>query len=221
MGLCLTCAFNKMVCTKTLYKYIDEQLLEVRNLDLTEKMSRRLPKHAPHKNSRLPGLSIEERPAEVATRKEFGHFEIDTIVGKRDGQESVIMTLIERQTRFQIIRLVDGRDADSVAYSMQSIITEYGDVIKSVTADNGPEFTTLSQVLESVAPVYFTHPYTSSERGTNEAHNRMVRRDFPKGESLDVVSPADVAKTADKLNNMPRRQLDYRSPAECFAAACG
>ncbi|WP_367296630.1 IS30 family transposase [Levilactobacillus yonginensis] len=212
---------DEMVCTKTLYKYIDEQLLEVCNLDLAEKMSRRLPKRAPHKNSRQLGLSIEKRPAEVATREEFGHFEIDTIVGKRDGQESVIMTLIERQTRFQIIRLIDGRDADSVAYIMKAIIAEYGDIIQSVTADNGPEFATLSQVMASVAPVYFTHPYTSSERGTNEVHNRMVRRDFPKGESLDAVSPADVAKTADKLNNMPRRQLGYRSPAECFAAACG
>lgn len=124
---------DEMVCTKTLYKYIDDQLLEVCNLDLAE----------------------------------------------------------------------------------------YGTIFKSVTADNGPEFATLSQVMALVAPVYFTHPYTSSERGTNEVHNRMVRRDFPKGESLDAVSPADVARTADKLNNMPRRQLDYRSPAECFAAACG
>lgn len=184
-------------------------------------MSRRISRHAIHKNSRLLGLSIEDRPAEVATRKEFGHFEIDTIVGKRDGQESVIMTLIERQSRFQIIRLIDSRDADSVAYAMHGVLAEYGSIIKSITADNGPEFTTLSQVLASVAPVYFTHPYTSSERGTNEVHNRMIRRYFPKGESLDAVSPADVAKTADKLNNMPRRQLNYRSPAECFAVACG
>jgi len=119
------------------------------------------------------------------------------------------MTLIERQTRFQIIRLIDGRDADSVAYAMQDVIAEYGSVIKSITADNGPEFTTLSKVMQGVAPVYFTHPFTSSERGTNEVHNRMVRRDFPKGESLDAVSPAVVAKTADKLNDMPRRQLGY------------
>ena len=212
---------NEMVCTQTLYKYIDEQLLEVCNLDLAEKMSRRLPKHTVHKFSRILGRGIEERPTEVETREEFGHFEIDTIVGKRDGHESVILTLIERQTRFQIIRLIDSRDADSVAYAMREIMAEYGSIIKSVTADNGPEFATLSQVMEPVAPVYFAHPYTSSERGTNEAHNRMVRRDFPKGESLDAVSPADVAKTADKLNHMPRRQLDFQTPAERFAVACG
>ena len=212
---------EEMVCTQTLYKYIDEQLLEVCNLDLAEKMSRRISKHVVHKHSRILGRSIEERPAAVDSREEFGHFEIDTIVGKRDGKESVIMTLIERQTRFQIIRLIDGRDADSVAYAMRGIIKEYGSVIQSITADNGPEFVTLTQVMASIAPVYFTHPYTSSERGTNEVHNRMVRRDFPKGESLDAVSPAAVANTTDKLNNMPRRQLAFQTPAELFAAACG
>ncbi|AYM04040.1 IS30 family transposase [Levilactobacillus brevis] len=214
---------EEMVCTQTLYKYIDEQLLEVCNLDLAEKLSRRPPKHVTtvHKYRRLLGQSIEERPAEVDSRETFGHFEIDTIVGKRDGQESVILTLIERQTRFQIIRLIDGRNADSVAYAMQSIIAEYGPIIKSITADNGPEFTTLTQVMASVAPVYFTHPYTSSERGSNEVHNRMVRRDFPKGTSLDAISPADVAETADKLNNLPRRQLGFQTPAERFANACG
>jgi len=212
---------EEMVCTKTLYKYIDEQRLEVCNLDLKEKMSRRTPKNILHKNSRVLGLSIEERPAEVDTREEFGHFEIDTIVGKRDGQESVIMTMIERQTRFQIIRLIDGRDADSVDYAMQEVIAEYGSVIKSITADNGPEFTTLSQIMSPVAPVYFTHPYTSSERGTNEVHNRMVRQYFPKGESLDNASPAEVANTADKLNNMPRHQLGFQTPSELFAIACG
>lgn len=135
---------------------------------------------------------------------------LNTIVGKHDGHESVIMTLIERQTRFQIICLIDGRDADSVGYAMRAIITEYGSIIKSVTTDNGLEFTTLSQVMASIAPVYFSHPYTSSERGTNEVHNRMVRRDFPKGESLDAVSLASVAKTAEKLNNS--RQLNFQHP---------
>ncbi|WP_367294742.1 IS30 family transposase [Levilactobacillus yonginensis] len=212
---------DEMVCTQTLYKYIDEQLLEVCNLDLTEKMRRRLPKHVNHKNKRVMGRSIEERPAEVDSRKTFGHFEIDTIVGKRDGHESVIMTLIERQTRFQFIRLIDGRDADSVEYALREILAEYGPVIKSITADNGPEFALLSEALRSVAPVFHTHPFTSSERGTNEVHNRMVRYDFPKGMSLDAVSPRAVARTADKLNNTPRRLLGFQTPAELFAAACG
>lgn len=116
------------------------------------------------KYRRLLGQSIEERPAEVDSREAFGHFEIDTIVGKRDGQESVILTLIERQTRFQIIRLIDGRNADSVAYAMKSIIAEYGPIIESITADNGPEFATLPQVMASVSTLHIlTHPASAAQ----------------------------------------------------------
>ncbi|WP_157049177.1 IS30 family transposase, partial [Companilactobacillus nantensis] len=190
---------DEMVSTKTLYKYIDAQLLEVRNIDLMNKMSRRLPKCVVRKNHHILGLSIEERPVEVDNREEFGHFEIDTIVGLRNGQESVILTLVERKTRFQIIRLIDSKDADSVAYAMRNINEEYGSIIQSITADNGLEFSTLTEVMDKVAPVYFTHPYTSSERGTNEVHNRMVRRDFPKGISLDLATPSEIAQTEDKL----------------------
>ena len=211
---------EEMVCTKTLYSYIDAQLLEVRNIDLINKMSRRLPKCVVRKNHRVLGLSIEERPTEVDNREEFGHFEIDTIVGLRNGQESVILTMIERKTRFQIIRLIDSKDADSVAYTMRSINKEYGSIIKTITADNGLEFSTLTEVMDKIAPVYFTHPYTSSERGTNEVHNRMVRRDFPKGISLDLATPSEVAQTEDKLNNMPRKNTGYQTPAELFNEEC-
>lgn len=157
---------KRLVCTQTLYKYIDKRFLEICNLDLAEKLSRRPPKHVStaQKYRRLLGQSIEERPAEVDSREAFGHFEIDTIVGKRDGQESVILTLIERQTRFQIIRLIDGRNADSVAYAMKSIIAEYGPIIESITADNGPEFATLPQVMASVSTLHIlTHPASAAQ----------------------------------------------------------
>lgn len=102
-----------------------------------------------------------------------------------------------------IMRLIDGREADSVNYARR-IIAEYGDVIKSVTCDDGSEFSELSSVLTGAAAVYYVHPYRSSERGTNEAHNKMVRRDFPKGKSLDVSSLAAVTRVEDKLNRLPR-----------------
>ena len=68
---------------------------------------------------------------------------------------------------------------------------------------------------------YFAHPYTSSERGTNEVHNRMIRQDLPKGLSLDAVSPAQVAWTQARLNNLPRRLFGYQTPAERFQTALG
>lgn len=90
----------KMVCTKTLYNYIDAQLLEIRNLDLLEKTKRRTTQHHSHQHQRLLGRSIEERPKRVEMRHEFGHFEIDTVIGKRAGSESVLLTFTERKTRY-------------------------------------------------------------------------------------------------------------------------
>ena len=212
---------NEMVCTKTLYRYIDEQLLEVRNIELTEKTSRRQSGHKSVKHHRILGRGIDERPASVDDRKEFGHFEIDTVVGHRNGQESVVLTLIERQSRFEIMRLIDSREADSVAHAMKAIKHEYGTIIKSITSDNGPEFATLTASMADVAPVYFAHPYTSSERGTNEVHNRMIRHDLPKGISFDTISPAKVKQVSERLNGLPRRVFNYETPAERFTIAAG
>ncbi len=85
----------------------------------------------------LKGCSINDRPKRVDNRRGFGNFELDTVVGKRNGQESVLMTLIERKTHFQFVRLIDGRDADSVNHAMRAIVKDHGDIIKTITADNG------------------------------------------------------------------------------------
>lgn len=212
---------SEMVSTATLYKYIDEQRLEVRNIDLVEKSKRATKHHVSRKHKRILGRSIQQRPDSVDSGEDFGDFEIDTIVGKRNGHESVVLTLIERKTRFEIMRLIDGRDADSVDYVMQEIKNSYGHIINSITADNGPEFANLSSVMSGVSDVYFTHPYTSCERGTNEVHNRMIRRDLPKGLSLDTISRGLVSSIESKLNNMPRKLLNYKTPRELFASSCG
>ncbi|GEO54784.1 IS30 family transposase [Lactiplantibacillus argentoratensis] len=212
---------SEMVCTSTIYNYIEDQRLEVRNIDLLERTSRRTKRKANTTHKRLlQGRSIDDRPKRVDNRHEFGHYELDTIVGHRNGQESVIMTFIERKSRHQFMRLIDSRDADSVNYALREIIAEYGDVIKTVTADNGSEFADLESIFDGVATVYYAHPYRSSERGTNEVHNKMVRRYFPKHTSLDTVSPAAVAEAEVRLNRLPRKELDYRTTEEVFTAEC-
>ena len=77
-----------------------ETFLEIRNLDLLEKTKRRMTQHHSHQHQRLLGRSIEERPKRVEMRHEFGHFEIDTVIGKRAGSESVLLTFTERKTRY-------------------------------------------------------------------------------------------------------------------------
>lgn len=211
---------DEMVSTTTLYKLIDSQRLEVRNIDLLEKTKRRTTKNRQVINRKVLGKSIEERPTSIETRKEFGHFEIDTVNGKRDGSETALLTLTERLTRFEIIRAIDAKDADSVTYAIKQLIHEYGTffsrIFRSITADNGSEFAQLSTTLEGLTDVYFTHPYTSCERGTNENHNRMIRRYIPKGASIDDYSRRFIEGIADKMNHLPRKILGYQTPNEAF-----
>lgn len=212
---------SEMVCTSTRYNYIEAQRLEVRNIDLLKRTSRRTKRKANPTHKRLlQGRSIDDRPKRVDNRHEFGHYELETIVGHRNGQESVIMTLIQRKSRHQFMRLIDSRDADSVNYALHGIVAEYGDIIKPVTADNGSGFAELESVFDGIATVYYAHPYRSNERGTNEVHNQMVRRYFPKHTSLDAVSPAAIAKAESNLKRLPRRELNYRTTEEVFTAEC-
>lgn len=99
---------------------------------------------------------------------------------------------------------------------MQNITAEFGDVMRTVTADNGTEFTTLTAALEGVAETYYVHPYSSAERATNEVHNRILRRYFPKGQSLDLATPSLARQAESRLNHLPRRLLKFCTPAEAF-----
>jgi len=139
---------EEMVTASTLYNYIDDQRLEIRNIDLLEKTRRRTKHHQIARHKRAAGRGIEEWPKIVERRKQYGHWEMDTIVGKRKGKESVILTLIEHKTRCQILRLIDGRDADSVEYALHEIQRTYGDVFKTIIVDNGPGFSSLPRVFK-------------------------------------------------------------------------
>jgi IS30 family transposase len=119
---------------------------------------------------------------------EFEHLEIDTVVGKRNGRESVALTLIERMIRFEIMKLTDGRDTDSVNYAMDEVIKFYGDTIESITVDNGSEFTNLENIISGTCDAYFVHTYLASV-ALMRGHNRMIRCDLFKEPSLYIVSP--------------------------------
>ena len=93
---------------------------------------------------------------------------------------------------------------------------QYSSVFKTITADNGSEFADLSLVENGKTKVYFTHPYSSFEKGTVECHNRMFRRFIPKGKSIDDYSADDICFFADSINGLPRKILGYKTPEELF-----
>jgi len=162
-------------------------------------------------------ISIDQRPKEVETREEIGHWEGDLVVGK--SHKSAIGTLVERKTRYTIIVKLKNRKAKTIR---ESFVNEFKTIKstlkKTLTYDNGTEmsehetFTHLTGI-----QVYFAHPYSSWERGTNENTNGLIRRFFPKGTDFNRVSEKKLKEVQDKLNNRPRKVLGFRTPAEVFA----
>jgi IS30 family transposase len=210
---------SQMVCTKTLYNYVDAGLLDISNIDLPLKLRRSTKPERVRKNKKRLGRSISERPECINDRSEFGHWEIDTVIGRKTKDDEALLTLTERLTRKEIIRKIPGKNAASVMQALNTLITEAGPhfstVFKSITSDNGSEFSELS-TLEPQTTIYFTHPYTSSERGTNERHNGLIRRFIPKGKRMSDYSVEFVAKIQTWCNSLPRKILGYLSPDEAF-----
>ena len=211
---------EEMVCTKTLYNYVDLGLIDLKNIDLPEKVSRNTKKRKVHKDKKKLGDSIDLREESVEDRKDFGNWEIDSVLGKKQPKEPCVMTLTERKLRVSIWLKLPNHSADAMMEAMEKLKAEYGahfsSVFQSITADNGSEFTRLSELKENDVKVYFAHPYSSWERGTNECHNRMLRRFIPKGKSIADYSEEDIQFFADRINALPRKILGYRTPEELF-----
>lgn len=210
-----------MVCTKTLYNYTDLGLLPIKNLDLPMKLHRNTKPTMIKKHKKKLGKSIEEFPSNIDSRDEFGHWEIDTVIGEKSSNDCV--TILERNTRHAIVRKIASKTADAVMSELKNIRNLYGNqfsqVFKTITGDNGSEFANLSTIeVDTDTKVYFTHPYSSFEKGTNECHNGLLRRFIPKGKRISDYCYTDIAFIEDWMNTLPRRILKYKTPEELFEA---
>lgn len=158
---------------------------------------------------------IDERPANVENRKIFGHWEIDTIIGKAHSGAAV--TIVERKTRFTIIIPLPNRKSELVANETIQVLKLIKDKVLSITADNGKEFATHEFVAKKLGiDYYFAKPYHSWERGTNENANGLIRQYIRKNESISEVTTREAQQVMDKLNNRPRKILNFQTPAEYF-----
>ena len=181
--------------------------------------------------SRAPaGESIEQRPEEIDEREEFGHWEGDTVYsgkGKRKTTRA-LLTLTERKTRKEIIIAIPNRKAETVVKALDALERKLGArrfraIFKSIPFDNGTEFAAAEELERSCVnkrlprtKVYFCHPYSSWERGTNENTNGMIRRRFPKGTNFAAVTNAQIAQAENWINNYPRKILGYKSSEIVF-----
>lgn len=157
------------------------------------------------------GKTIDERPEYINNRTESYHYEIDTVLLTRQNKQC-LLTLTDRRTRHQIIRLLPNKTASAVNNALKEILSTY--TIKSITADNGVEFARLASVFD-IENIYYAHPYCSYERGTNENHNRLIRRWLPKGTTK--TTSKEVAFVENWINNYPKRMFDYCTPLDLLA----
>lgn len=170
------------------------------------------------KNKRMKGRSIEERPAVVNDGTEIGHWEVDTVVGRRAGREAVVFTAVEKVTRGYIAIRIPGRTCAGVEAALSQLQELYGterfsQIFKTMTADNGPEFETLSQFERLDAKMYFTHSYNSWELARTNVTMAYGGISSPKACPWSGSLMRMSLNIADTLNQRPRRVLGYHTPS--------
>lgn len=220
--------FSVTITKQTLYKYIyDGIFMRVTADNLAIKRKRKSYHKIYRKAKRAAaGTSIEQRPADIDTREEFGHWEMDSVMGQQGKSKNALVVLTERKTRYEKIFKVKDHTAASVVKCINSLHRKWGrlfsDIFKTITVDNGTEFADCEGIEKKDkkgkkrTEVYYCHPYCSAERGSNENQNRMIRRHIPKGTNFDRKTKKDIQKVEDWLNNYPRPMFGGRSSQQLY-----
>lgn len=218
--------FKGVICTKTLYNYIEKRIFsELSYKDLWEKKKQ---KKRTYKKGRISvrnrsGRSIEERPETINRREEYGHWEGDCVKGPQGKSKDSLFTLTERKTREQKIMKIATTSQAEIKRCVDKLEKQYGEEFnkkfQSITFDNGVEFLDWSSIETSSlneskkrTKTFYAHAYSSWERGSNENHNRMIRRFIPKGTDISKISETTIENIKDWMNNYPRKILGYRTP---------
>lgn len=161
-------------------------------------------------------VSITYRPSEVDKRTVPGHWESDLIIGK--DRKNAIGTIVERTSRFTIIVPLKNRSAQEIRKAFARELKRLPkELTKTMTHDNGTEMAQHQLFTKQTdIRVFFCHPYSSWERGTNENTNGLIRDFFPKGTDFNQVSKYQIKKVQQLLNERPRKVLNWHTPAEVF-----
>ena len=160
-------------------------------------------------------VSIDERPQVVAQKTRIGDWEVDTIIGTR--HKGALVTAVERKTKFTCIKQVPDRKANTVTQALSDMLSPYKNRVLTITVDNGKEFASHQKIAQALgAAVYFAHPYHAWERGLNENTNGLIRQYFPKNSDLTTPNTTKVRFVQNRLNNRPRKSLNFKKPVELF-----
>lgn len=217
--------FNKTgfceISVPTIYNAIRNGIIKVKIEDtrrMKYKAEYKYKDHSEINASKVP-YSIENRPDTINDRSEFGHFEIDTVIGTSKGKHECLLTMTERKTRYEMIFKLSSKTSENVVNKINQIKSfmnkNYNKVFKSYSTDNGPEFSNFLDIIKDTnTMIYFCHPYCSGEKGTNEKHNSMIRYFIPKKTLMENYSYEEINNIAEWMNNYPRKILNYKTPLE-------
>lgn len=165
-------------------------------------------------------VDISERPEQVNNRQRVGDWEGDTIIGKN--HKGAIVTLDERVSKLRLAIPTGSKKAKAVTDGITVLLTMLKEHVKTLTLDNGKEFSAHKKIAEILScDVYFAKPYSSWQRGQNENANGLLRQYFPKTMELVGVTKKAVFKAVDKLNSRPRKCLGFKTPYEVFEELTG
>jgi len=223
--------YKHTVSTKTIYNWVDQGIIPgVTNSNLWEKTKRKPKTKYNHISQTAvpPDKRIDNRPAHIDDRDEFGHWEMDLIVGGQGCSTKVLLTVIERKTRKQIVKTLPNKKQCSVSRAINKLEKEYGaeqfkKIFKTITVDNGTEFKHYNKLERSVfnkkekrTTIYYAHPYSSWERGSNENGNRFIRRFIDKGSDIAHYTELEIEQSIQWINNYPRKVIGYKTAEEYF-----
>ena len=219
--------FKTTISYKTIYNYIDAGLfpnLTNKHLPTKKNGKKRRYDHIRTAINNAKGTSIVERSESVEKREEYGHWEMDTVVGGR-GSKAVLLVLTERMTRQEIVRKIKSKSQFHVVKEIDKIERKLGskkfrETFKTITCDNGCENLDFEGIERSSVTkkkrtsVYYAHPYSSWERGSNENANKLIRRFIPKGTDIGEFSHKRIKMIEHWINNYPRRLFGGKSSEE-------
>lgn len=199
------------VSTSTLYRYIGLGFIPGVTLANLPYPRRKRKKRSLRRAALAPaGLSIEQRPHEVNSRSTFGHWEMDSVIGKPQGKGQSVLVLTERLTRYELVLKVPDKTAATTNRMVESTLSKFPKgTFKSITVDNGSEFAAAHAL---PLPVYYCHPFRSSERGSNENANRLIRatsvgvNSCPIGRRMTVISWQGPSIHAPEDSRLPYRR---------------
>lgn len=207
----------KMPSFKTIYRWIYEGYLVKGNVNVLRRKGK-IRKRLGNGGRFTTGKSIRKRDKRVYKRKEFGHWEADTVVSGRGKSKVCFATLAERKTRYYIAIKIPDRTGESMAKAIITTLSKLPrEAVKTITCDRGSEFANWRDIEEALnCEMYFADPYCAWQKGTNENLNGLLREFYPKGKDLSRVSEKTLKKNLALINARPKKVLSYQKPVDLF-----